>query len=400
MKHGLDLLSVVVPLIAAVVSAVFTSVLLWRLTRLPLACRKRLLVRQLRHLAVANLVFAVAASMELVVEVVVSQMRPDAQLGLSMAVKRGWCIFIMLLENVGSDVSILLECHLAMAFSASICSGVKTLEALDFSLTYATWPLGVTLAFVETALLLHKIEWRPDIFGPDFNSPNGTACGCDMTDVIWLAVVSSGVTLCILNYVVSSVRVMQSGHLVQRHVWTRARLYVAVAIITIGPSAIHECIIKQIDTDDVVSEWSSLISATLYNLHGMMNAVLYAMHCKYARAHWSSPEMIKEAAEDRLGHSFRVGFRRGPDSVFSISVFRQSRHSSGRFSSNTPTARQSQAGGLSLGADAATDAAATLAESHLDTAAPGGQEESKEAGAQTLEGYYAETWAELARVEE
>lgn len=264
----LDLWSQIVPLSAACVSGVASTFLLWRLRKLAATRQRRLLVRQLTHLAAGNLLYSIPEALLLLVGIILW----DHPAAASNSAKTGMCICMIGIENVGGYVMLLVECQMAVAFVTSISGSSRTMHVMYTLLVYI-WPVCLLLSALDTWLV--QVVWK--------DSEGGCYGKQDWMFGIFSA---TGFLVCLGCYVVSSVVVGRAGRQVQRAVWSRARQYPAVAIVTLGPITIYYFIRPFLlhQSEDSSLDWQELVYLVanfLYDATGFLNFLVYALQSKY-----------------------------------------------------------------------------------------------------------------------
>lgn len=294
----------VAPLVSVCVSGLASTYVMHRLCRLSPLHRRRLLVRQLWNLALADLVYCVFTTLELALEISVFQ--GVRFRNLSLSTKNNLCAGLLWAYAVGAEAAILFECHLALTFLASIFARVRMLRVLSTGLL-VTWPLAFLLAALEA--MESQNRWA----GVD----RPYACVGVKKDNVLIVMVCICVLVALACYVLSSIRVQTAGEAVQIAVWRRARSFLLVVLVTMGPTMVYMLDVQvTLRLSPVWSNLMFLVASSLFNLSGLFNFVVYALQSRYA-GHIrgaSAPEPMRECE-----NSFRVNFKPG-DSVLSLEI--------------------------------------------------------------------------------
>lgn len=286
MSSILNLWVQIVPLIAACASGVASSFLMYRLHKFAAAQRKNMLVRQLMHLAAANLLYSIQEILMLSIGIAI--WIDPSMFGHSS--KSEMCVFSLGVSCLGCFVTLLMECHMAVAFATSIFGNRKTMHTMYTLLVYI-WPLGVLLAILDTWLT--KVRWDADAGG----------CYGENKDYVFTVLAIMGFLLCLSCYIISSVVVSRAGQAVQCAVWNRARRYPIVALVTLGPILVYYIIRNLLENNPDVREGAWLVANTLYDSSGFLNFLVYALQSKYV-----DKKMLEKANGGEREASFRVNF--------------------------------------------------------------------------------------------
>lgn len=213
----------------------------------------------------------------------------------------GICVLINSLADLGSWISLLVECHMAVAFAASIFGASRVLQAAASVLGYV-WVFAPLSAVLEMGLTGQK--WNGNL------QEHGDACLIYREDYLFSVSILLGVLLCLSCYIASIVPISGAGQAVQRSVWRRAQLYLLVALITYVPIAVFYFVgFKQ--------EGALLLVNTLFLSNGFLNFSVYAFQSKYLRPSMcKAPHRINGDAEG-IAHrqSWRVNFKGDPSVV-------------------------------------------------------------------------------------
>lgn len=284
---------------ASGISCVF---LLVGLCRLPRLRRSILLVRQLTHLAAADLAFAAVQ-----VPACILNTGIDAGWtleGVPKVLRDPFCDSGAFLQQIGNQASMIFECHLALTFAASIYKSPRGLQALSQCLPYA-WLLA--FAFAILSPVLGHFKWNADV--PD----NPVMCATEYRNWMTLSSILIVFATCSICYIISTVHVHTAGATVQLSVGARAKSYLLAAALTNGPIAVYNVVPislirnypgSAIFTKNFWFTWYQ-VATMLYNLSGLLHYAIYAVQCRRAR---------KLVANERPGAqqrdvAFRVDFR-------------------------------------------------------------------------------------------
>lgn len=289
MRTKLDLWDKIVPLIATCSSGVASTFLLCRLQRLAATQRKRMLVRQLMHLAAANLLYSISEAGLLSTGIAIWI---DPEMGNDYA-PNAICVLTVAVENVGTYVTLMIECHMAVAFATSIYGSSKTMHTMYALLVYI-WPVSLLLSPLDTWSV--DVGWSTDEGG----------CYGERKDYMFGVLSTIGFLVCFSSYIISSAVVGRAGRAVQRSVWSRAKLYPAVALVTLGPITIYYFIRSLLSQN--AKELVYLVANFLYDATGLLNFLVYAFQSKYVG------RRLREGQGAEREASFRVNFCRN-DSV-------------------------------------------------------------------------------------
>lgn len=295
-------LEYVVPLVVSLVSLLACIILVWRLKLLPRACRQRLLVRQLWHLAVADGAFAVVMAIHLAFSLGPATGTweiPDKDTGANY-----YCKTEVLLKNATNQASMLLEMHIAMAFLAASFRGVNTMKAL-FRLLPLCWVIGPLVAVVDVAVMWPEWNSTGMVHECGTRDPNG-----EDNVQTWFMTVC--VIFCALCYVGSSLFVCSSGEVVQQRVWLRMGAYVLVAPLVYGALWYYYWIFPHLKRHESMASQSAMlcVARCFWSSGGLLNFLLYAVQSRYVRVDWRNNHR-RTGSPGATALSFRVGFREG-----------------------------------------------------------------------------------------
>lgn len=285
----------------AFVSGVCSAFLLCRLRRVHRARKSRLLIRQLQHLAAGNLlntfwgVLYMALNLSAMEFEGLQHMSPNAGLAI--------CVVTNYLQDMGSWTSLLVECHMAVAFAASIYGASWVLEAASAVLVYV-WVVGPLAAVVEMGLTGQAWDKKAH--------EDGVACLVYRDDYFFSIFILLGVIVCFSCYIASIVSISGAGQAVQRSVWRRAQLYPLVALITYMPFVFNNFF--PINTEPA-ADWMLLVVNSLFLSNGLLNFSVYAFQSKYLKPNMSKPPQRVGANGESPRYSYHVNFRGDPSIV-------------------------------------------------------------------------------------
>lgn len=245
-------------------------------------CRKKLLARQLLHLAVANLIFAAAEIQTTILDFGVAAAlqaggkETASQTGLLLAV----CKANSASNEFGRALSLSLECHLAFAFVASTFKNTRVLDSLSRALPFV-WPFALVVAF-SSSLLIDDF-WQGDEHG---------ACGSHGPRWNILILVLMTFAICLFCFLRSAyrvhkngIRLHKAGGIAQNSVWYRVQWYLLVAVLFTAPYGLYNAT-AAFYNDGAYKQAGDIlfhITGTLYNLNGLLNAMVYALLSRHTR---------------------------------------------------------------------------------------------------------------------
>lgn len=251
----------VLPSCCSVVSAVACIGLLRRLSVMNRQFRMKLMCRQLWHLAVADLVFSLAAVGSSAVIFLVdggyfSLPEQNRHMTMLCSVANG-ILF-------GSFfTSSFVETTLALSLLAALCRCSSALCVLYWGL-FAAWPLGV-LAGVYS-IVTEDVHWS----GSDCKLDERTEA---MAGVVFLCLIVS-----VAVYILSCCQVFhvrRFGLSVQKKVWTRAHSFLLAWFLCVFPEVLR----KSGVFSDV--QWLKPYTWSLLNLNGLGNTIAYVRQGNY-----------------------------------------------------------------------------------------------------------------------
>lgn len=286
--------SQLLPFTASCASGVTSAYLLYFLNRLPPFRRAKLLSRQLTHLAAADLLYSLVQvfSWGLNIGMAADWMHG----GMPNALKPHFCDAEIFVSQVGGEASLIIECHLALTFVASIFKSTCALRLLSRCLPFV-WVVAAVLAVAS-----------PAIVQPFWDEKRGTSCSRTNKDWISFVSILTVFVVCLVCYVMSTWHVIfTAGAAVRGSVGSRARTYLLAAVLACTPLALYEVtpesFLRRQDHARLQHVWF-VIAYLAYDLNGLVHFSIYALQCRRART---------------ISHTFRVGFR-GRESVCASSV--------------------------------------------------------------------------------
>lgn len=308
------------PFVAACISGVAAAFLLSGLRRLPADRKKKLLPRQLWHLALADLSYAIVECLSIFLDMAVQAgWEGPSQTWL----KSGLCEASYFAYLVCLLASLMVECHIALSFVASIFKNTRALLALNRGLLFA-WPLAGVSALGSGLFGLGDMHWGTS---GEFACVSLGGEDWIRSVSLWLAIVT-----CFVCYVISACRVRTAGEAVQASVFRRMRNYLLVALVFTLPSAVfgfkHGYVLN---FDEKANHVGYIISETMLNFKGLLNFAVYALQSRYASQlrvpasrreevslQQDAGQTLDGSGDEPIPFSYRVGFRGGPDSLRSI----------------------------------------------------------------------------------
>jgi len=275
-------------LLCGVASCVASSCLLCWLHHIRHANHRKLMWRQLKQLAAADILFNCFVIADLAVDALSTRGLPFFTTRTSSLVSV--CQAVSLVYSTGVYTSLAVEMHLAVCSAAAIFRWTSLLRALRASLACA-WPLGLALAVLDVCLV--GVTWRFE-----------RGCISEGPDIISVVSVLVCVLVSLASYIGSLARACAAGRVVRHRIWHRTQYYLLVVIICCVPN-----LIRIWTVDNVFNRNPSLhlLALTLFNLKGLANTLVYAVQSHYIRRMVSSSR--GPAAETKLGEagSFHVG---------------------------------------------------------------------------------------------
>lgn len=181
--------------------------------------------RQLWHLAVADLFYAIFSIPYCLQSVLGAQLAHDmdpSTIGAYIV-----CDGVGVLYSAGLNTSILVTAHLALGFAAAVSHQSRLLDVLRRSLPLL-WLVGISLAVVA-------------IFVGGATRSQHTwhhySCYRSNEGIAFISTVLGAISFvwCIACSIFCSVRVRSSGEALVARGWRRAQLYPAVVLVTFGP---------------------------------------------------------------------------------------------------------------------------------------------------------------------
>lgn len=242
-------------------------------------------VRQLWHLAVADLASSLSVSVYLSVPLLLSGGYLPTSASRSKDV---CCVASSFLALSSFFASSAVEVHLSMSLLAGLCRSVRVLKVLFHGLP-CVWPIGLLLGtmhlYVVGVFRVSEDEWcsptRDTVFV--------------VSEILCLLVCAFCYFACFLR-----VRVAQDvGLSVQRKVWARARLYLVAWFFCTCPLV-------------VATMWFpsatalTFVSMSISNLNGVANFIVYVCLSKFSQRLGMRSRMRPITSQDGQPFSFHV----------------------------------------------------------------------------------------------
>lgn len=243
---------------ANIVSIVGVVWLLQRCSKLPPQSKKRLFPKQIRALAASDLVFHLASTALCV----------DSFGGLSWKPSLGLpvCRVCEHFVRFGTNMSLLLELHIAMSFTLQCFRWLRALSVFP-ALVYLTIPVALLITVLEA--ILYQVT--QDTFG---------ACVLDEPDLPSIALFLLAFAVSMMAYVVAACKARGCSQAVEARCWKRAAHYPLSFLVTqVGMIVV---IFKASPNISPKQDLSVLIAMTLQNLNGFANTLTYALQSRYA----------------------------------------------------------------------------------------------------------------------
>lgn len=257
-------------IVCSLASCVASAVLLSWVSRLDKSLSLKLMARQLWHLAISDILYAVFNitwfSLDLL-SLAINLDFADTDV-LSKA-----CYFGMG-ANVPLMVSVVIEVHLALSMAASVFHASGVLKVLSMTLP-VVWLLGVVLG-VPVMVIGHGY-W------------NLTEHECDTKilkgEYMKAFFCGAGLVICGVLYLVVFLRVRRhSGQSVQARIFRRTRMFIVAAVVSWIPFVVYVAV-SQSNGDSIAS-----LNQVFYNIchaclhsNGLFNALVYARKSSVAR---------------------------------------------------------------------------------------------------------------------
>lgn len=292
-------------LAALIASCLASAYLIGVFRKLAPTSRKKLLARQLLHLAVADLIFSVAEIQTAILDfAVASAFRTGRKEGSEDGLLYGVCKANSASNEFGRAAALSLECHLALAFAASTFRSARGLDALSRVLPFV-WLFALLWAFLSS--------FMADDF---WQGTDQGACGSRGPRWSILVLVPATFAMCLICYAWSVCRAYGAAEIRQNSVWYRVQGYLIVAVLFTAPYALYnaEAALKDNVAHEQASDIALHVTGTLYNLSGLLNAMVYLLLSRHARRLFRKhgmglvPRLSFETEEQ---YSYRVSFRNG-----------------------------------------------------------------------------------------
>lgn len=249
-------------LLASSLSGLGSAWLLVQMHRSPRVGPWKLVGRQLWHICVANLMFAVFTAPYFVLAILAVE---GIYVVEGSSSQGSLCDVLGLLYAMGLKTSVLMESHMALYFVAAVHQSVLLMSFLTGSLRLV-WLLSLFLCVVELASGDVEYILRTD---------HGTVCAPSSKKGVFLVTtIFASFCLCLICYVFCAVRVRVSGEAIQVQVWRRAQCYPLAALLTFGPEVIANFCARR--TLAIV-----LVGQLFLCSNGALNTVVYAVQRRY-----------------------------------------------------------------------------------------------------------------------
>lgn len=225
----------------------------------------KLVNRQLWHIAIADLWFALfTLPFFIIAGVTYAGVTMGAEVGIGgLSV----CKALGILYGIGIKTSIIVEAHMALYFVAAVYRLQKVLTRLAQSLPW-TWLLAAILCAAE--MFTGEITYG-------MHTDHGYVCApTSHQGFIFILTISISFCACLICGIICGFRVQASGEAVQARIWRRARYYPLVALVTFGPELL--AMTGALPRTDV----TVLISQTLLCLNGAFNTAVYVLQSRNA----------------------------------------------------------------------------------------------------------------------
>lgn len=259
-EDNLALPPLLVTVIANVVSIVGVVWLLLRVGLLPAQSKRRLFPQQIRALAASDLFFHLASTV----------LCFDNFGGLSWESTKSyelpvcrWCEYFV---RFGTNMSLLLELHIAMSFMLQCFRWLRALRAFP-ALLYLTIPVALLITMLEGMLY----TMYQDAFG---------ACILHQADLPSIALFLLTFAVSMVAYVVAACKARGCSQAVEARCWRRAAHYPLCFLVTQVGMIYVLC--RAGPDVSPKQEVKVVIAITLQNLGGFANTLTYALQSRYA----------------------------------------------------------------------------------------------------------------------
>lgn len=299
----MDFVVVVLPLVVDAASLVASVCLFRWVSRRKGHVARKLLTRQLWHLALADIFHAVIISPWFVLAFVgcMVEFPQDALTTLDAL-----CVF-SLWNNTMFMASLLLEVQMALATVFAIYRNRRALRVLSFVLPLA-WPVGFILG--SGVAIRNQGYWDSGLHVCNTHGENGSL---QKAGTILLAL-----CICIFSYVASGCRACRStAGSVQRRIWTKTKFFLAAALVCWGPLMVFTYS-NFMDPGHMIlnpdNSFQFYLVFSFYLSNGLLNAAVYAWRTKGAVAANATSLPGNETERSRNG-SLVVAFDVDPQVV-------------------------------------------------------------------------------------
>lgn len=254
-----------VPVYCSVISAVASATLLSWLAAVGEPHRRKLMARQLWHLAVADLLFAVSMIILFVFEFFAGAYGWSKVSGAWEDGFSGFCVVSNYAISVGVSVSAIIEAHMSLALVAGVYRSDIAMRLLRISLVCA-WPFCLVLSIVNMYLL--NMSWAKGI------------CDTKHVHVVYNTVTVVCCLISVTSYVFCLFRVVgaeSNGLHVVKKVWSRVHYYLVAWLICILPETLR-LLARGSDL-----AYAKEVTESLLALNGAANTIVYVIQSNYVR---------------------------------------------------------------------------------------------------------------------
>lgn len=261
------------PLVASLLSGCGSMCMLSWLRIIAERHRKKLMARQLWHLALADIGGVVVYVSGQTIDALIAWL-PHGQLPRPLL--RGTCTYIFG-NNLFTLTSMLIEVHIALTTALAIRRCNRAVAALSSSLG-VLWVLGFALGI--SVIYFDNVAWDEELHTCRFTAYSG--------EYVKSGVLTLGVVVCICAYIYGGSLANQSGSMAATaRLWSRAKHYTLVSVFTNGPFCIWNLLayvdLWTVPTISHIYLPAWFISFAVLCLNGVLNAIVYSGHCRYVR---------------------------------------------------------------------------------------------------------------------
>lgn len=251
---------------SVVAATLSTLACIWqmvRMRRLRAEKRNTLSLRQLWHLAVANILFQVFFMVYQLAQTLMKR----GLLQLEHMEHPGYiCSGFVALYSAGLMAMLLVEAMLAAGFVAAVYRKRHVLRAMDRCL-WVAWVLSVGLGFGRACA---KQLW----FQYD-SRPGHSGCHGKKDDWTFIAVMTVCVIICAVCYIFCSIVNVASTEHVQSRALRRARIYPLVTLLAVGPTYVSDWMYAFMEPSGAISGWMIQTTTTLLVCSGLFNSLTF-----------------------------------------------------------------------------------------------------------------------------